>query len=380
MNNVTSLKRENEVALKKITNEHNLATSTLEGKHKLAVQKLKDGNELEIQSLRSDHERKIAQEIDKKENILQELKKSLDLTKKTTDEEIQNLKNNHSARMQELDSNNKAHYKEAYYLHQEKLNELEEEAAVQNRKLNKAHALNLRQTELKTKLEESIAKEQGQSKIETTKADYSMKALDNDIKYSQALRAQENHYKKTRDINEALFQKKLTTRMTEAEKNIEVQEALIKDKEQTLKNNFETKYEKTFKENEEALSKLLSKKEKILEAFNDNLIKQYKVNSTSMNSDFKSMGKIESRLEDIENGYRLIIPINKEDKDLVSLSANGRELKLSMTRNFEHSSGQDSIKKTESMISKIATKDLINPNSIKSKYEDGNLIYEIKKA
>jgi len=91
------------------------------------------------------------------------------------------------------------------------------------------------------------------------------------------------------------------------------------------------------------------------------------------------------KIEDGVSNYLIKIKVPEHEKEFLTLNANGRELKLNMTRHHKSETTLEDGSFNKSKRSEIFTKefsvpDIVDARSITQKYENGEVIFKIKKA
>jgi len=149
---------------------------------------------------------------------------------------------------------------------------------------------------------------------------------------------------------------------------------------------FEKDYQVQYKKHEELAKTLMRNKEKIVKKFTDELTQTFAIGAEKKNDDFYKFGKLDIDIsENFENdGYVISIPIGEHEADKVKLAGEGREIRVTMEREYSDKLSQDGesdkMSKIETFTAKRSVGDLVDAKTVTKSYEDGNLIFKIFKA
>ena len=99
---------------------------------------------------------------------------------------------------------------------------------------------------------------------------------------------------------------------------------------------------------------------------------------------FYQNSNLNADITDRGDHYQLSIAVADYEKDQYLLTGNDRTLTLAFSRNFKHDIKQaDTVAKTrrvESYSNSFSVADIVKPNSISKNYDNGKLVFTIKKA
>lgn len=219
-----------------------------------------------------------------------------------------------------------------------------------------------------------------------TKNTYQMQQTREQDKFQHALLNQKKFNKNLLTSNERKHHKTIETRnkVYQTELNKIDQDGL--NKKINKKKEFEKAFSNLNKKQEATLRNLVGKKEKIINKLRSELTKEYKLGIEKSKDPFYSFSKINAEVSELpdQSGYKIIIPLAQHEAKNLDMRAEQKELRLTMERKYEFHKEDDNsnnkISKVESFVSKIPVKDFIDPKTIQKKYEDGKVIYTIKKA
>ncbi len=227
----------------------------------------------------------------------------------------------------------------------------------------RAHGASLRQNDSRFKQSES------------TKEAQRIRELNNEAQQNAKEFASESARSKT----QLESQKQLYGKQMETEK-LRFEDLLKQQKE-----NFQNRYDALKEANDLLLGKMSSQISKEYNSMNASMVNNKEVIQAKAADPFYHPTAIQPQIEDAGKFYLVRIEVPEHERELVTLNANQRTLKINLTRKtgqtFEAPDGSINKSSRSELLSKeLSVADIVDPRSIKQKYENGMLTFQVAKA
>ncbi|MDP7320912.1 MAG: hypothetical protein QF441_09905 [Bacteriovoracaceae bacterium] len=373
--------------LKRLSSEHSNAIEKLKLKHQNLKQQLRFQQQQEKAQLHNEHQRDLAKQVKQNEQTYTKLKNSLESVKETVAKEKENIQAQKEKRIQDIKLNFEDKAQKQKLKNELKIQDMDHQAQIQLEKLQRR----IRQKEQAVKTESNANMAQLRStkasKFETEKALFDKQQIAQENKFQMALINQRKTNNDQLVAEERKHQKKIKTRQDIYKDQTEKISTTYNKKINNLKQSQEEKYSQTFKKNEAYLQKLLKNKEQIVNRVREMLKTQAKKEIDLNEDPFYHHTKLAPKVEmnEEQNGYRIQLEIPPREADHVNLVGQQRELRLSLDRNYDFTTQNDTgtkqtVKKAETYTTKIPVEYIVDPKTIEKTYADGILTYNIKFA
>lgn len=378
------LKRMNRGLEKKIANKEQEIKQIDELYDKRVIAAKAEGEKEYAQGLERNSERLASEShaIEEKiQNYNEQLKKAQDRVEK---EEVM-IKGAHRERLDNLKNQMEENFQDTYLSAQEARRDVQSSTMDATKEIA-----------AKSKMEKMAVESNSQYEINALSSEFNQKTADNervfreklghDLKlHNDEVENQKRELKRTLDVNADK-----NMRLTNEKERVNKEQLLFQDKHQQemLKQkeaDFKVRYERMVKEHDDILKRLSdslnadvkkmvsqtsSEKQKIEDKTSDPFYRVDKLNPTMT--------------EDLEM-VTVSLPVSHYEKENVHLSAQGRNIKITLSRKYSDSiNGENGIidKSTRSELysKEFNARDLLNPRNITQNYQDGVLTFKIKKA
>ncbi len=149
---------------------------------------------------------------------------------------------------------------------------------------------------------------------------------------------------------------------------------------------FEKKFQAQYKKHEELAKTLMRNKEKIVKEFTDELTQKFTLGVDKKDDDFYQFGKLDVDISENKNGdgYEITIPVGEHEADKIKLAGEGREIRVTMEREYSDvisDEGEvDKMSKIETFTAKRNVEDILDEKTVSKSYEGGTLKFSILKA
>ncbi len=381
----------------KIQQRHSRKLKNLQKDQEFEIEKIKFQHEKNKHDLRkaqkeeeltmiSDHRKELAQNTLRNEQTLNRLKESLQQTKEFTQKEKDRLESEHKSKVELMKQNQESKIITSKEKTEYVLEDLDHQANIELKRLQRA-----------IEEKETDFKQNSSNKMHVQKSEHARSYQQNKEIYTKEQMAQKNKFDyallKQRKLQnsqlvgeERKFQKRLTTRQGQYSKQLKNSEFDHRNKKQVSQKQYEKDYKNFVEKNEKQLQQIVGKKESIMQKLRHNLKveakKIMKKNDDPFYHDIDIQAKLDFNPEHAE--YTLSFPIPKHEVSAVNFTAQNKELKLNMSRNFEfleeNAQGTEIVKKQETIVRKIKLDKIIDPKTTEKSYQDGILSFKIKLA
>lgn len=369
-----SVKKRNDSDIRSIQNAHQEYKADLKKSH-----------ESEIVDIQNEHHRSVAEEANKKEKVLSEMKGHLQKTSELTDKELRALKVNterekvETQRKLSIDRERINAQNELY------LEEANNRFNAQAKKVNYEGKGRVEDIKSNLQAELSQTEEYHQNKIQNKTEEFTTKFKRDELTYQQLKDNQDNQFKKdrlstnTRQIQQ--LDKLTTSHNSHLEKtDNEYRKGL---KEQDLV--FEKKYESQLKHHNGEFKVLEEKNKQLIDGLKTELTTEIEKASTRKNDPFFKFETLKPRLKQFEDRVEVQVDIPEHSKQDMQLTINGKTAILSFNRRYNDAAKDpngtiNKINKIESFTTRLETGHFLDAKSVKTSYENGVMNYVIKKA
>ena len=370
---IDSLKRKQNHELARLQEGHSLHKAEIKHAHKNEIVDLQHQNLTEL-----------ASESDKKEKVLSQMKHHLDMTKKMTDKEIQELKlktRDDKNNLNETLSADKDKKRAEHDLFLEDLN---------HRFTNTHNELVGENREKLTKLsnekgEELSSKEAHfNNRLETQTDQFSTRFRKDEQNYKQLKNDQDTQFKKERlgtNLRQQIEMDKLTTTHN---KTLEVKDDNFRKglKDQNLF--FEKKYSENLKTRNDELNRLEDLNKKVESKIKGELQEKIETKINRSDDPFYRFTELKPNLQQFEDRVEITVSIPEHSKSDVQLTINNKEAVISYSRRYDDArkegNATNKLHKVESFTTRLTTENFLDAKSVKSSYADGIMKYVIKRA
>ncbi|MES2525986.1 MAG: hypothetical protein V4598_02830 [Bdellovibrionota bacterium] len=375
---------------------HSKLIETLNRKHEREVKRMNEihsenttqirkGQALDLVTLQDQNERQVADENEKKERILAQMKGNLDESKRLTEKQLKELEEFKAKEVTDLSVKNSTDRERISGEHNETLESM-------NQRFNQAsQKINLEGQERVTTLT------QQQTEQLADRKDFGQKKIDDQhIKHVQRFQKDGEKYTKIKNDQDEVFKKeRMTThkkqenemaKMTDLHaKEIEKRDNLKRGdlKEQELF--FEKRYDQTFKRHNEHLKVLDQTQDKAVVKMQNEMAKEVEFKNTRAEDKFFQFVELKPTVEQTETGIRIKVKVPDHSKQDLQLNLNGKEAVVNFNRRYidnkkDEFGNTSRVSKIETLSTRLQTGIHLDPKSVKSSYMDGVMTYEIKKA
>jgi HSP20 family molecular chaperone IbpA len=352
--------------------------------HEAEMNKLKNSMRAETEQLRSEHRLQVIAEKDRQADTLTRLREDLDRTQKNLTEQKEFLIDKSQRDLSKHLENQNTKFETSEKHFNEKV---DHQKLRQNDVLHKAD-INFN--------EEQSSKLLAQKDALATLDDKTKQDLQERAKQVQARSMHENKvgeelvrnlklekHKQFQDEDQKWKQKMQSQNVTN-QLEFQRQDKQWKASIQNENKNHQDLYAKTLEQHKAEFSEreklFFRENEKIKSEASKQLT--HVMNKTA--DPFYQNNNIKPEIVDLGDSYKLTINVADHEKDQYLLSGHDRTLTLSFSRNFQHDIKQpDNVSKTrrvESYSHSFFVSEIVKPNSVSKNYEDGKLIFNIKKA
>ncbi len=147
---------------------------------------------------------------------------------------------------------------------------------------------------------------------------------------------------------------------------------------------FKIKYENSLKEHQSILSGIQKKFDEEVKSLLQTTTEQKRSISSKADDQFYRISTIDPKITENESEMLFELKVPPHERDTVILSVQGRGVKISLTRKFqaqvEDAEGNlNKSARSELITKEFPVKDILNPQAITQKYEDGILKVKVKK-
>lgn len=331
------------------------------------------------------NQKRIVGESNVFEEKIQGYNEQLKKARETVTKEEEALKGGHRAKLDELKIQLEDNFQDQY------LNTLSSQQEIQSTTTD-----SVKEIASKAKLEKMTTESNAQYEINALSAELNQKAannekdfrntLDNDVRAHKAeVTRQKDELKKLMDIdaekNKRLSDEKNRVNKDQLSFQDKHQQEMLRQREA----DFKTRYEKIVKEHNEILKNLSTSFSADVKKMVEQTSTEKKQIDDKTNDPFYRVDKLNPTMKEELNEVMVSLPVAEYEKENVHLSAQGRNIKVTLSRKYTDSiaspeGGIDRSTRSELFSKEFNVADLLSPKDIVQNYQDGILTFKIKKA
>jgi HSP20 family molecular chaperone IbpA len=336
-------------------------------------------------TLQDQNERQIANENEKKERVLSQMKGNLDESKRLTEKQLKELTDFKAKSVADLQVKNSTDRERISGEHNETLESMNQRYNQASRKIKLEGQE--RVTTLTEQQNEQLynRKDFGQKKIDEQHIRHNERLQNDSEKYTRIKNDQDKVFKKERMTTykkqEASMAQMTELHAKEVEKRDKLKRGDLKDQELF----FEKRYDQTFQRHNEHLKVLDQTQEKAVKALKEEMTKEVELKNNRAEDSFFQFVEMKPIIEHTENGIRIKVKVPDHSKQDLQLNLNGKEAVVNFNRRYidnkkDELGNTSRVSKIETLSTRLQTGVHLDPKSVKSSYQDGVMTYEIKRA
>ena len=148
--------------------------------------------------------------------------------------------------------------------------------------------------------------------------------------------------------------------------------------------NFQKKYEAITKEHQSVLDRIKAKFGQQISTILNGQMKSKSSIEEKRDDAFYNITSLEPKLTNLKDSYQIAIEVPDYEKENVRLTAQGRDLSISLTRKFSDSvvaedGSRNKSSRSETFTKNLSTDELLNSKKITQSYNEGVLTFDIAK-
>lgn len=331
------------------------------------------------------NQKRIVDESNVFEEKIQGYNEQLKKARETVSKEEEMLKGEHQTKLSALKSQLEDNFQDQY------LNTLNSQQEIQSSTQDA-----VKEIASKAKLEKMTTESNAQYEINALSADLNQKASNNEKDFRNKLENDVRAHKAEVSRQQDELKKLMTMdaeknkRLSDEKNRVNKDQLTFQDKHQQemlrqREADFKIRYEKMVKEHDEILKHLS-------ESFSADVKKMVEKTSTDKrriedktNDPFYRVDKLNPTMKEGPSEVLVSLPVAEYEKENVHLSAQGRNIKITLSRKYTDSisapeGGIDRSTRSELFSKEFNAIDLLSPKDIAQNYENGVLTFKIKKA
>ncbi|GAB4010518.1 MAG: hypothetical protein Fur0010_03360 [Bdellovibrio sp.] len=342
--------------------------------------------EKELIEIHDNNQKRLLEAVDGQNEKLEEMRTNLILTKEMLDKEQDRLTKTHQDKIQDINN----YYNEKF---KTQFNEGEEVSKDIN------HKVNLHIKDINSETDRNILKTQNETGLKLNKIEYenSLKVKSIEDNYARLRGRMELENSKALMQTEREHQKLLNEQLKKQTREAAIKDQIHKDQvknQEVYYNDLIKQKDIAFKQKVEAMTKahemvLTSMKQKYQHEL-DSIVKAHaerkKLAESKAKDPFYRMETLDPVIKDFGDHYQVAIDIPEGEKENVNLTAGKRKITIGFARRFQNRM-EDLDKgvvyhtaRSEGSRKEIPVADIVDSQHIEKKYQDGQLIFKVKKA
>ncbi len=375
---------------------HSKLIETLNRKHEREVKRMNEihsentgqirkAQSLDLVTLQDQNERQVADENEKKERILSQMKGNLDESKRLTEKQLKELEDFKTKEIGDISVKNSTDRERIAGEHNETLESMNQRFNQASRKISLEGQE--RVTTLTEQQNEQLAsrKDFGQRKIDDQHIKHVERFQKDGEKYTKIKNDQDRVFKKDRMTTHKKQEATIADMTNQHAKEIDKRDTLKREDLKQQERFFEKRYDQTFKRHNEHLKVLDETQDKAVKNLKQEMTKEVEFKNTRAEDSFFQFVEMKPVVEQTEAGIRITVKVPDHSKQDLQLNLNGKEAVVNFNRRYIDNKKDDQgnvsrVSKIETLSTRLQTGVHLDPKSVKSSYADGVMTYEIKRA
>lgn len=385
MSGIREVEKLNQRQIETVKRRNEREVRTINNAHENYKAELKKGHAEEVVEIQKVHDSHLAQEAEKKEKVLAEMRNHLQQTKDLTDKELKNLKvmsAKEKATIEQKLTHDRARINDENELYLEDLNYRFNEAS---RKIGSEGNSRLEEMKAHMHGKATEEKEMYENKLRTQTQEFNTRFTHDELKNRQMKDMQDSTFKKERMATNVRQQNEIkdmtSTHLTHLEQKDDQYRKGLKDQDLF----FEKKYEGQLKRHTDEFRVLEEKNKKLVDELKTSLTKEIAKTASRNDDPFYKFETLKPELLQFDDRVEVQVKIPEHSKQDVQLTINGKDAIVSFNRRYNDASKTpdgtiNKINKVETFTTRLPTSHFLDAKSVKSTFDDGVMTYVIKKA
>jgi HSP20 family molecular chaperone IbpA len=385
MSTVKDVEKSNQLRLENIRRRSDNDIARLQESHKKYKNELSESHEEEIVDIKTNHQDQIEKENLRKENVLSGIKNHLKKTQDLTEKELRNLNSKNTSKKSELNKKLADDKKMASDENKKYIDSLHEKTRATAKEINKDSRIQL--DKLQASFDEEIKRKESlhQEKLKKMSEEFTVRYQGNEKNNTEETQNQKKQYEKEIfEINQkhqkeiAHLNQNLQTQLEELDKDFKTD-----SKDQDL--HFEKQYSDKLTNQNALYKKLEDNNKKFIQDLKKSLTSELKLAENRSQDPFYQFDALAPELQHFDNYVEIKLKVPEYSKQDLQLTLNDKVAILTYNRRYSDAS-KDSIgtinkvNKIESFTTRLETEYHLDPKSVQAKYENGVMLYTIKKT
>lgn len=352
---------------------------------KAQKEEVKIQHEKDMLDLHEVGQAKLLESINEREAKLSSQQEMLQKTTALLDKSKQEIAHSKLSEIEELKLHHQDRYAQQFQQTQEMLENLNEKSRSSVVSLNNETEDTLQKITHDNKARIDHLAKSGELRTQNKSQEFSRLQAYQDMEFSKLMRQKEFEHDK--DINE-LERSFLIDKEGRIQSFAQQKQVKTVEQQETLKQldkSFHEKYQAMVNSHNAVMTHLRERFDQELNAAAQELSQTKATIAERENDSFYSIEKLNPTLTADEKAYHISLQVPEHERDQVNLSADGRQLRLSISRRFEQRlegpEGEvNKTARTEHHTKSFNVPEIVDQRQISQTYQDGILSYKIMKA
>lgn len=386
---MTKIARDMDLAHQKVieslNRKHDRQVKRMNDIHDQNTDQIRKGQSIDILSLQEKHEHQVADENEKTERVLNELRERLVDTRRMTDKQLKDLEDFKAKEVGDINTKFANDRERISSEHNENLTGMNDKFIEASRRIN---------TEGQERV--NLLTDQQNEQYADRASHFQRRLDEQNIRETTRFKKDSENFLKIKNDQDKEFKKeRMATHRRQDDQVIKMVDAHrknIKDRDtiqrQDLKGQelfFEKRYAETYKRHNGHFKELDGLHDKVVKKMQADLTKKVDFKNSREQDPFFQFVELKPTLEQTEQGVRIQVQVPDHSKQDLQLNLNGKEAVINFNRRYidtqkDEQGNSSRVSKIETLSTRLQTGVHLDPKSVKSFYKDGVMTYEIKKA
>lgn len=348
------------------------------------IKDVKNDNDAAYFELQNENNKKILESLDNREQRLERIKSQLEEDQQRLDGEKNRMAQGHEMQIENLKGNFENQYRNIYNDGEDRTKLIDEQNSFVVKELRDKSNDDLQQLAENLAVEKALVTEKNQASVQAVEDKFASKLRNTERVHNQNQRIQENKFEQDAKNLKHRHEVTLADRKKAQDRELSRQEKDYQILMQQKEENFRSNLNQLSNNHDLVINTLKQKFDKEIKDLTAQHTKVKNNIDKKVDDDFYNVASIDPVVADYGKFYEVTVDVPQHEAENIRLSADGRELVLSMTRRYEGESTDlygdiNRTKRSETYTKKLSIPDMVNKKDITSKYENGAVIYRIAK-
>ena len=349
------------------------------------INELKKSGDTNMVRIRDEHQIEIANEVQKKEETLESLRKNQEETQRLMEAETKRQAQLHEVKRTDMKAKGAAEVERIAQDHHLTIDEMNQRQNEQLRDLNEAAKYKHSEMENLQRQRFAADSDVWRDKIDAQRSQFHHRYSTETVNFQR----QEENQKKQNEVQTLKTHRDHETKMSAMNKqHVKHSDTITQQHQKSLVEKqqfFEKKYQTQLAQHTASNKILEDLNVKAINQLKDDVNKRQEVEMKHARDPFFSFIDMKPKVEEKPDSYIVRVNVPEYAKEEVSLTSNFKEMVLTSNRRYQDERKDadgtvNKVNKVESLVTKIPVNSVLDPRKLQKEWAEGVLTFTVKKA